>query len=91
MTRTGHQHPNGLQSNESARGDIDDKFIVEHITDTSLDQVQTVRRRREAPPLVKDLSSEERQRSEKALVRKIDLRLLPMLVLMYIMNCKCIG
>ena len=40
----------------------------------------------EHPELIKNMSLEERQHSEKALVRKIDLRLLPMIVLMYIMN-----
>ena len=43
-------------------------------------------RLREAPPLVKNLAPEDRQRLERALVRKIDLRLLPMVILMYIMN-----
>ncbi len=65
----------------------DDKFTAEHISNTtSFENVQTVRRKREAPPLVRDLSTEERHRLEMKLVRKIDIRLLPMLVLMYIMN-----
>ena len=65
----------------------DDKFAAEQISNTtSLENVQTVRRRREAPPLVRDLSHEERHRLEMKLVRKMDIRLLPMLVLMYIMN-----
>lgn len=41
---------------------------------------------KEAPSPVHDLSVEERRRLEMALVRKIDLRLLPMIILMYIMN-----
>lgn len=40
----------------------------------------------EQPELLRDLSPEERQALEKKLVRRIDLRLLPMLILMYIMN-----
>lgn len=40
----------------------------------------------EVPELLRDLTPEERAAMEKKLVRKIDLRLLPMLVLMYIMN-----
>ena len=40
----------------------------------------------EMPECLVGLSPEERTRLEKKLVRKIDLRLLPMLVLMYIMN-----
>jgi len=34
------------------------------------------------PESIRNLSPEERKRAEKALVRRIDLRLLPMLVLM---------
>lgn len=40
----------------------------------------------EAPPLVRDLSPADRERLEKSLVRKIDFRLLPPVILMYIMN-----
>jgi len=39
-----------------------------------------------APISVLNLTPEQRAQVEKALVRKIDLRLLPMIVLMYIMN-----
>lgn len=42
--------------------------------------------RKEAPAYVAGLSPEERQKAERALVRKIDIRLLPMLVIMYILN-----
>lgn len=44
------------------------------------------RSRREPPPLIRDLSIEEREYLERLLVRKIDIRLLPMIILMYIMN-----
>lgn len=67
----------------------DEKFDVEHVSNTSLDPTdasQPARRRREAPPLVRDLAPEERARLEKVLVKKVDLRLLPMLILMYLMN-----
>ncbi|KAL3421896.1 pantothenate transporter liz1 [Phlyctema vagabunda] len=40
----------------------------------------------EPPVLVRAMSSEQRASAEKALVRKIDFRLLPMVILMYIMN-----
>lgn len=40
----------------------------------------------ETPPLVRDLSPADRERLEKRLVRKIDFRLLPPVILMYIMN-----
>lgn len=42
--------------------------------------------RKEAPAYVASLTPEEREKAEKALVRKIDLRLLPMLIIMYILN-----
>ena len=67
----------------------DDKFageLSEHVSNTSLEQSATARRKREAPPLVRDLSTEDRHRLEQRLVRKIDFRLLPIVILMYIMN-----
>lgn len=42
--------------------------------------------RKEAPAYVAGLSPEDREKAERALVRKIDLRLLPMLIIMYILN-----
>ena len=68
--------------------DDDEKGVVAHHISHSvtLDHASTSRRRREAPPLVRDLGHEERARLERALVRKIDLRLLPMIILMYILN-----
>lgn len=42
--------------------------------------------RKEAPAYVAGLSPEERAAAEKALVRKIDIRLLPMIIVMYILN-----
>jgi len=41
------------------------------------------------PPILCDLTPEALAEMEKKLVRKVDLRLLPMLVLMYIMNVRC--
>lgn len=68
-------------------GDDDVNKLAQHVSDASLEDVPTITRsRREPPELVKDLSVGERQRLEAALVRKIDFRLLPMLILMYIMN-----
>ena len=40
----------------------------------------------EAPPLVAALTPEERIVKERAMVRKVDLRLLPPVIIMYIMN-----
>ena len=42
--------------------------------------------RKEAPAYVAALDPDERQRAEARLVRKIDFRLLPVLVVMYILN-----
>ncbi|KAA8651413.1 putative MFS transporter [Aspergillus tanneri] len=42
--------------------------------------------KKEAPAYVAGLSPEEREKAEQALVRKIDLRLLPMTIIMYILN-----
>ncbi|KAF2461954.1 pantothenate transporter liz1 [Lineolata rhizophorae] len=56
------------------------KSAAEHVDNA------TVRRHMEAPPLVRDLTPEERKRLEAHLVRKIDFRLLPMIVIMYILN-----
>lgn len=64
----------------------DDNKMAEHVSDASLEKAATTRIKRQPPELVRDLSSEERQLLEKALVRKIDFRLLPTIILMYIMN-----
>lgn len=44
------------------------------------------RARLEPPPYVRSLTPEQRKAVELSLRRKIDLRLLPMIILMYIMN-----
>lgn len=38
------------------------------------------------PPLLQNMTSEEREALEKRLVRRLDIRLMPMLVLIYILN-----
>ncbi|KAI7641272.1 MFS transporter, partial [Hortaea werneckii] len=38
------------------------------------------------PPMVRDMTAEERKRKERIMVRKIDFRLLPPVIIMYIMN-----
>lgn len=40
----------------------------------------------QAPPMVRDMTAEERKRKERIMVRKIDFRLLPPVIIMYIMN-----
>ena len=42
--------------------------------------------RRQAPEFIRNLTPEERADLEKRLKRKIDLRLLPAIIIMYIMN-----
>lgn len=69
----------------------DSKVISEHVemyrTNTGDDKSLTLaERKKEGYPEVQKLSPEELYAAEKALVRKIDFRLLPMVVLMYIMN-----
>lgn len=56
------------------------------VDDASLsnEQEMTVPRR-EPPPLLRDLSPDELKALEKRLVRKVDLRLLPTMILI----CKC--
>ncbi|KAI1254959.1 hypothetical protein MGN70_003021 [Eutypa lata] len=46
----------------------------------------TMEGRRELPPLLRNLPPEELKALEKKLVRKIDIRLLPTMILIYIMN-----
>jgi hypothetical protein len=71
----------------------DDKIDAKHIDDRERDspsgsgvEVRTATRTLEAPEWIRDLSPEERIDIEGKLKRKIDLRLLPMVILMYIMN-----
>ncbi|KAI9690232.1 MAG: hypothetical protein M1822_009193 [Bathelium mastoideum] len=64
----------------------DDKFSPEFINKAGVANADVPIRELEAPPLVRNLSQEERAHLERKLVRKIDFRLLPMMILMYIMN-----
>ncbi|KAF3398002.1 hypothetical protein F1880_006439 [Penicillium rolfsii] len=65
---------------------------VADIDKSYVDNIETVANankpnpRKEAPAYVAGLSPEERAAAEKALVRKIDIRLLPMIIVMYILN-----
>ncbi|KUM57756.1 hypothetical protein ACN42_g9418 [Penicillium freii] len=65
---------------------------VEDIDKSRIDNVEIVANadrpnpQKEAPAYVANLTSEERTKAEKALVRKIDIRLLPMIIIMYILN-----
>lgn len=65
---------------------------MEDIDKSRIDNVEIVANadrpnpQKEAPAYVANLTPEERTKAEKALVRKIDIRLLPMIILMYILN-----
>ncbi len=83
MAFAGHQHDHATGMNEYTG---DEKFVAQHISDASVANHAMPDRKREAPPLVKIMTDEERYRKELVLVRKIDLRLMPMIILMYIMN-----
>ena len=67
-----------------ANGDLGESSRTPHIVTTNT--FITPRPLREAPPLIKGLTPEERAEKERKLRRKIDLRLLPMAIIMYIMN-----
>ena len=62
-----------------------------NISKTSIDNIEITTApepnlKKEPPPCVSILTPEERHNAEKKLVRKIDIRLLPVLVIMYILN-----
>lgn len=67
-----------------------DEIYDEKAAVDMIDRVETANTqgltRMEAPELVRNMSPDERAHAEKALVRKIDFRLMPMLVIMYILN-----
>jgi sugar phosphate permease len=67
-----------------AGSDVDGKSQIAHVENPSSGLEATTFKR--PPDLVKAMSPEDRIKFEKHLVRKIDLRLLPAVVIMYIMN-----
>lgn len=83
MAFAGQHNEHAYGANED--GD-DDKIVTEQISHLFVANSAVPVRTRDAPLLVRNLSPEERNRLELALVRRIDRRLLPMVVLMYIMN-----
>lgn len=64
--------------------DIDNKPRADYIDDTVPTPV--VPSKLTVPPLVAAMSQEQRVEAEAKLRKKIDTRLLPMIILMYIMN-----
>lgn len=64
----------------------EEKIETDYIDQAEVANADRPNRRLEAPPLVRDMTPEQRIHTEKALVRKIDGRLLPAIIIMYIMN-----
>jgi hypothetical protein len=60
-------------------GSADEKVGATNVEDSR-------RLRAQAPEFIRNLAPEERERLEKELKRKIDFRLLPAIIIMYIMN-----
>ncbi|KAK0385988.1 hypothetical protein NLU13_5705 [Sarocladium strictum] len=58
----------------------------QHLKNVVTDDGPTKDHTFQPPELVRNMTPEERAEREKKLVRKIDLRLLPMIILMYILN-----
>lgn len=69
---------------------VDDKVEAEHldgnndISSPSTDKKAQPARIFEAPESVRNMTAEERQAAESKLRRKIDFRLMPMIILMYV-------
>lgn len=79
-----------VKDSKMARGSS--RILADDDNDTSkplIDHVANADSRdptREAPRYVAGLTPEDREKAEKALVRKIDWRLLPIVIVMYILN-----
>lgn len=73
-----------ISNSPIASMDADDKNHAEHIDFAEVGETGSDTMRREAPPFIQRLSPERRAELEKKLVRRIDRRLMPMIVLMVI-------
>ncbi len=71
--------PTGKASKGDETGSTDEKIATTNLEDSSA-------RRLQAPEFLRNVSPEERDILEKKLKRKIDIRLLPAIIIMYIMN-----
>lgn len=79
----------GLSNGDAESAGSDGKVTNQHIDDAGKDGVQpglSPTRVFQPPELVRNMTPEQRILAEKKLRQKIDLRLMPMIVLMYIMN-----
>lgn len=59
---------------------------VAHSTHSADGAAKDAPRGFEPPEIIRQLTPDERERLEKKLLRKIDFRILPMIVIMYILN-----
>lgn len=77
-------------SSSNMAAELDTKAAVDHVSDDATPATgpghAPSSSKLEAPPLVAAMSHEQRLEAEAKLRRKIDTRLLPMIILMYIMN-----
>jgi len=64
----------------------DSKYDIDHVDQADLANVERPITRLEAPPLIREMDKEHRAHVERLLVKKIDFRLLPAIIIMYIMN-----
>lgn len=85
MALAGHHldHSPGNKDFETRPGNGDnEKGLADQISNISGAHIRTF----EAPEWIRNLTPEQRAAAETKLVRKIDFRLLPMVIMMYIMN-----
>ena len=75
-------HPNDSSNDDMSKTKFDQVELIEEASVHGSVPEKTSR----APELIRGMTSEYRQKLETSLRRKIDLRLMPMIVLMYIMN-----
>jgi len=75
---------------QSAAPDKTTTHYLENGASYELEMDNSVKPEINIPRILRDLTPEALAQMEKKLVRKVDLRLLPMLVLMYIMNVRCL-
>lgn len=75
------------ETSDRISGDDMDKQAAEYLDEVEdANTANKPSRALEAPELIRNLSPEERVRLEKKLTRKIDFRLLPAVIIMYILN-----
>jgi len=81
----------GVMSTPHSQTAAPDKTAAHYLENNpsyELDAGRNIKADLDMPAVLRDLTPEALTQMEKRLVRKIDLRLLPMLVLMYIMNVR---